>query len=170
MGLVQLIPDIIDRELATGTGNWTGDTDWDPGPYESFSGFFDFVIDPTPAEKNIALAYPFIKSLPDITVRYSHWHNTNKSIPNDILYEHILTDGVYSYTLNKYVGSHVNNWYEIYDSLALPAGWNKLNTRLTIRAWNTGLNPCEMLFDNFSLTYWTVPSAKRQYLPLMGIG
>lgn len=168
MGLHQLIPNIENRELSTGTGNWTGDTDWDAGPYESFDGFFDFLIGAAPAEKNIALAYPFIKSLPDISVLYSHWHNTSKSSPNTLLYEHILTDGVYSYTLHKHVGGHVNNWYEIYDYISLPADWNKLNTQLTLRAWNTGPDPCEILFDNFSLTYTTV--TKKQYLPLMGVG
>jgi len=155
------------REFTTGPGDWTGDFVWHPETLEDRQGFIAFHLPEGGAVKNMSLAYPHIKPVPN------KWNDFKGAIlalaeTNDYaLYSWLITDGVYSNWEKTDFGVQHPWWIGFGMGIDVPSDWDVENTVLNISAYVPSGKAAIVAFDAFHLS---VEMAKPQYLPLVGVG
>lgn len=167
MSVVQLIPSIVDRELTTGPGNWTGDFNWDPGPFFGQSGYLQKLLPPPNQYFSHQLQYPAVSAVKDyiltLTFKMRPSFHQNNIISRDVK----LLDGVRTLSPASWRVNTAPLWH--IHTLRYPAQteWIKAATILRIEFLNGPWATTTLRWDDFSFTYERL--TRLDHLPLMGV-
>lgn len=159
------IPQKIDRDFETSSGNWQGDQVWTPETFDLHTAFI-IVESPGPGDiKQTLLAYPYIKPVPGKENGFSFAVGSKNPDPDGTHVRWSLSDGVYTFGETEMNFTAPEFRADVGDAFDIPVDWIVEDTQLIIQAVPIN-NAGDICIDDVSLK----AKGKIQHLPIMGIG